>query len=201
MSLTKKSLGDFLRYRLRGGTDIAALGFEPYQIYKWEQQAIDRLISRDLKLDEYSEADLTDAERARAHLYVKPFNNVALVDGVADLTVLAETNNVILQGIPLYGSVNHADISEPFVWVPTEHDLKRPKTSVWAYYTLRGTFLLTRNTDGALDSLQGVLTLFAPQIPLVTEVPRSRHEKLIEIMLEMFAEAVSPGSFEKEAEK
>lgn len=201
MAFTKKGLADIARYRLRGGTDIRQFGIEPYQMYKWESDAVERLFYRDTKLNEFVETELTEAQRILANLYVKPFVDVPIVDGIADLTTLAETSRVVLQGIPLYGSVNHIDVSEPFIYLPSEIDLRRPKTSVWAFYSLRGAFLLTRNTDGLMNSLQGMLDIFAPQIPLITEVPRSRHEQLTNIMVEFFAESMDTAKAEKEAEK
>lgn len=200
-TLSKKVLADLARYRLAGGTDIAGLGLKPYQIYKWEESAIQRLVYRDLRLGEkITQWDKQTAEYAQAMLYVKPFNGIEAVDGIIDLSSEV-ANGLIVPSIPLFGSVNSESVIYPLVWVDTEAELKRQKSRMFAYYTSRGNFLLTRNTDGLLDSLNGDISLFAAKFPTISEVPLSRQEQLINIMVEFYAEALNLPSAEKEAEK
>jgi hypothetical protein len=204
MTLTAKQLADFARYRVAGGTDIRQLGIEPYQIIKWEADAIERLMRRDLRLDTNTPRTLSQADkrrlRARAMVYVVPFNDVEVDSGVIDLTTLAESAGLIPESIPLYGSINHPDIPYPLIYADSEDELARKKSSMWGYYALRGNFILTRNTDGLLYSLGGEVSIWAAKRPTLTTIPPSRREALITTLVEFFSESTNVIRAETEAE-
>lgn len=204
MVFTKTRLMDFARYRIAGGTDIRKLGIEPYQVIKWEQDAIDRMVRRDLQLDrDIKELSKEQRDKIvnRAQIYIQPFNDIDFITGVADITTEAEVGGLLVETIPLFGSVSVSSIKNPLIWCKSEAELTRAKSKNFGYYALRGNFILTRNTDGALDSLTDTGTIFAAKSPTISTVPRSRVDRLITTLVEFFAESVNIMKAEEEAEK
>jgi hypothetical protein len=90
---------------------------------------------------------------------------VALASGVADLDPL-ETALFLPETIDP-GQIFHASSIYPLQPLPDEAALTFPWSNFFIYYCLSGHVIKTRNLDGTLDTLAGVLTVTAVQVPAI----------------------------------
>ena len=100
--------------------------------------------------------------------------NVTLVNGAVDLVTVINTNKLLLD----YFDKSFIRLSDrsinpyPFQWVGSRSQLEYTDRvdNLYILCALEGTQLLTRNTDGALDSLNEQIDIWANFIPTIAAV-------------------------------
>lgn len=113
---------------------------------------------------------------------------VTLSSGVGDLTTLEAAN--FLPDTIDRGKIRHADSEYPLQDLVDELQLKWDWPFDFIYFVISGNKIKTRNTDGALDTLTGNLTVTAVKIPTLAGLKTQLETDFLDEMEELALPAV-----------
>lgn len=190
--ITAKALIDLTRYRIPGGIDEPKVQTYAFQVGSWIPTALHRLCTRICR----------SADRAKVGLITKEFPTVTLSSGVADVSA-STYDNALFEFLPDYGTLLHTSSNFPLTWVNSETELRlrQPMQGLLIHYTINGKRIQTKNTDGSLTSLAGVLIMRVPFVPLITQnganydidLPEALVDDAVDILQEIFTGKMDVG--------
>jgi hypothetical protein len=127
------------------------------------------------------------ANDARPHmreLLRKDFS-VAVASGTGDLSAhLTASEPLIIENVPQdYFAVTGGTV--PMQGLPDRVQLGLARSTAVIWYTIDGSTLRTRNTDGSLSTLTTTVTVTANYVPTIGNVPSQLADEFVELVCSM----------------
>src|SRR5258708_2059600 len=167
--------------------------FLRYAVGQWIEDALYRLARK------VSES----TDRATKQLLQRDYT-LALTSGSGLLSGALFQGNPVTTEPFFYDRIDPSTVthsSSPYKIQYVEHpsilDLSRPRAVI--YYTVSDGRVLTRNTDGATNTLGGTLAFTANYIPLLTSLPAQLESTLLDEMMGIATEKLGNRSFMEKA--
>ena len=127
--------------------------------------------------------DLVSKTVWQRNLLEKDFT-VTVASGVGDMTTaLTASEPLIIEGMP-NNEVFLTGVLIPAQYLPELPQLKLDRPKLVAYYTVHGSSLFIRNTDGSLTSYTGTVTIHGSYIPAIASVPDQLKDMFVDVVVD-----------------
>lgn len=136
-------------------------------------------------LSQFASQVANDSRPHMRELLRKDFS-VTVTSGIGDLsTHLAASEPLIIENVPSAYLLVSSGLT-PMQSLPDRVQLGLTRTTAVIWYTIDGSTLRTRNTDGSLTTLTTTVTLTGNYVPTIAHLPDQLTDEFVDAVCAMF---------------